>query len=120
MAEWLKKTHRQLFDDGSGAITLHRKNIHEYLGMNIDYQVRGEVKISMIPYVKKIIYLFAKHDNNKSIVAVTPATEHPFKLGTYAAPLKQMFSVLHNLVSKFLFATKRARPEIYTEGDLSP
>ena len=55
----------------------------------------------MIPYVKEIIYLSAKYDNNMSKVDVTPSVEHNMKIDTNAAPLNQQkIAVFHNFVSK--------------------
>jgi hypothetical protein len=34
-----------------GEVTIHRGRIHEYLGMKIDYSVKGKVKIGMIEFV---------------------------------------------------------------------
>jgi hypothetical protein len=48
-----------------------RGKIHEYLGMTLDFTVDGEVKITMIPYVKEIVQQFKEHDNSTS-TAATP------------------------------------------------
>ena len=48
--KWLRKTYEHLFKDGSGKMKLCRGKIHDYLGMNLDYTIKGEVKITMIPY----------------------------------------------------------------------
>ena len=34
---------------------LCRGKVHDYLGMNLDYTIKGEVKITMIPYIKEMI-----------------------------------------------------------------
>ena len=52
MADWLKSTNERLFDDGSGELKICRGKIHEYLGMTLDFTIDGEVKITMISYVK--------------------------------------------------------------------
>ena len=44
MAAWLKKSYERLFKEGSGAMTLNRGMIHEYLGMTLDYSTQREVK----------------------------------------------------------------------------
>ena len=61
---WLKSTYERLFDDGSGAMSVSRGKIHEYLGMTMDFSVPGEVKITMIPYTKEIIQLFSNFDSS--------------------------------------------------------
>ena len=72
MADWLKKTYERLFDDGSGEMKICRGKVHDYLGMCLDFTVPGEVKITMIPYVKEIVQQFSEYDNSQS-TAATPA-----------------------------------------------
>ena len=55
MAKWLQKIYERLFKDRYGKIKLCRGKVHDYLGMNLDYAIKGEVKITMIPYIKKMI-----------------------------------------------------------------
>ena len=52
MAKWLRKTYECFFKDGSGKMNLCRGKIHDYLDMNLDYTIKVEVKITMIPYIK--------------------------------------------------------------------
>ena len=52
---WLQNTYEHLFDDGSGAMKLRRGKIHEYLGMQLDFSVLGQVKITMFDYIKKCL-----------------------------------------------------------------
>ena len=62
MAKWLRKTFKCLFKDGSGNMMLYQGKIHDYLGMNLDYTIKGEVEITMIPYIKEMIQDFREHD----------------------------------------------------------
>ena len=48
----LQKTYKRLFDDGSGAMKLKRGKIHEYLGMQLDFSVAGQVKITMFDSIQ--------------------------------------------------------------------
>ena len=52
MAKWLRKTYECLFKYGSGKMKLCRGKVHDYLSMNLDQTIKGEVKITMIPYIK--------------------------------------------------------------------
>ena len=114
MADWLKSTYERLFEDGSGQMQIARGKIHEYLGMTLDFTIRGELKITMIPYVKEIVKLFSEYDKSTSIAA-TPAAEHLFKVNEDSEPLTQrQMTIYHNFVAKCLFLTKRARPDIAT------
>jgi hypothetical protein len=108
MADWLKSTYQRLFEDGSGEMSIALGKIHEYLGITLDFTVPGEVKITMIPYVKEIVKLFSEYDNSQSTTA-TPAAEHLFKVNDDAESLDQdQMTIYHNFVAKCLFLTKRA------------
>ena len=56
-------------------LTVHRGTVHSYLGMHFDYGTKGTVKVSMIPYSKKIIDDFPKPVTS---TAPTPAGDHLF------------------------------------------
>jgi hypothetical protein len=114
MADWLRTTYERLFDDGSGEMKICRGKVHEYLGVTLDFTIPGEVKITMIPYVKEIVQLFTEYDNSESIAA-TPAAEHLFQVRDEITSLSErQATVFHNFVAKCLFLTKRARPDIAT------
>jgi hypothetical protein len=115
MIAWLKSTYERLFSDGSGVMTVKRGKVHEYLGMTLDFSVEGEVKVTMIPYIKEIIEQFAPHDSNSTRTALTPAAQHLFKVNPEADLLSsELAPVFHHFVAKCLFSTKRARPDIST------
>ena len=79
IVRWLKAKYEQLFEDGSGAMMITHGKIHDYLGMQLDFSMPGEVKVTMIPYVKKIMTLFEQY-NNSTKTAKTPASEHLFMM----------------------------------------
>jgi hypothetical protein len=56
--------------------------------MTLDFTIDGEVKITMIPYVKKIVQQFKENDNSTS-TAATPAAEHLFKVNEDTTPLTE-------------------------------
>jgi hypothetical protein len=58
--EYLRQEYESIFEDGSGAMTVSRGKIHKYLGMTLDYTVRGQVKITMFNYVDEILTAFDK------------------------------------------------------------
>jgi hypothetical protein len=62
MIGWLKKEYEQIFDDGSGKMTVRRGKVHTYLGMKLDYTVHGIVKISMLEFLDEILAGFEKED----------------------------------------------------------
>ena len=49
MAKWPRKTYERLFKYGSGKLKLCRGKNHDYLSINLDYNIKGEVNITMIP-----------------------------------------------------------------------
>jgi hypothetical protein len=109
MIEYLRQEYEINFKDGSGAMTASRGNIHNYLGMTLDYTVPGQVKITMFDYFDKIIAAFdnaePKGGGKKSSVAPVSL----FKDDESREDLKQDKAVeFHNLVAKTLYATKWA------------
>ena len=114
MSVWLQKTYERLFDDGSGAMKLKRGKIHEYLGMQLDFSVVGQVKITMFDYIQEMLEDFHKFDPNKTI-SKTPADDNLFKVRDDQPKLdEQKAQVFHTFTAKALFSTKRARLDIYT------
>jgi hypothetical protein len=114
MVTWLRKMYEHLFEDGSGAMKIKRGKVHEYIGMTLDFCVPGEVKVTMLPYVKEIVDDFTKITGDTK-TAVTPAADHLFKIDQDAELLsEEMGKVFHNFTAKCLFLTKRARPDILT------
>ena len=83
--------------------------------MTLDFTVSGEVKITMIPYViKEIVQQFKDHDKSQS-TAATPVAEHMFKVNDDTTPLtERQATVFHSFITKCLFLTKQARPDIAT------
>ena len=80
--------------------------IQDYLSMQLDFSMPGEVKVTMIPYVKEIVTLFEQYDNSTK-TAKTPASEFLFKMhkDVKVLPEKQV-AIFHTFVAKNLFAWK--------------
>ena len=68
---------KDIFEDENGKMQVTRGKHHEYLGMDLDFSNKGEVKISMIPYVKKMLKEFPIDINSS---APTPAALHFFQV----------------------------------------
>ena len=62
MTKWLCQEKKGIFKDGSGKMSASRGNIHDYLGMNLDYIVYGKVRIATNSYIEEIIAAFDKSD----------------------------------------------------------
>jgi hypothetical protein len=122
--EWLWKDYESIFEDSSGKMKVSRGNTHKYLGMNLDFSTKGQVKISMIEYVKEVIAAWdrAKEKKDYDFVEVvckhgkksktSEAPDDLFKIDEYAKKLDTKFSTaFHNTVAKALYLVKRARPD---------
>ena len=106
MVKWLKDKYEQLFNDGSGVMMITHGKIHDYLGMQLDFSMPREVKVTMIPYVKEIVTLFEQYDNSKKTVK-TPASELLFKMHEdVKVLLEKQVAIFHTFVVKNLFALK--------------
>ena len=57
-------------------LKVKRGKKHRYLGMDLDFENEGMVKVSKIPYVEEIIKTFPEEIGNS--FANTPAAEHSF------------------------------------------
>jgi hypothetical protein len=94
------------------ALTVTRGDIHEYLGMTIDYGTKGQVKIRMEDYVESML---EDVPTDMDGTATTPAALHLFKVDEAAKDLTQERSeMFHSITAKLLFLCKRARPDIQT------
>ena len=96
-------------------MTVSRGRVHKYLGMTLDYTVRGRVNISMFDYVNEIINAFDKTEPKGCGTKSSAAPDDLFKVDEDREKLPPEKAVeFHNLVAKTLYATKRARPDTCT------
>ena len=83
-----------------GDIKVKRGRKHHYLGMDLDFESKGAVEISMVPYVQEIIKSFPEEIG--SLYASTPAADHLFQVREekYAklVPEKQAVQFHHTVV----------------------
>jgi hypothetical protein len=115
MIEYLRQEYESIFKNGSGVMTVSRGKIHKYPGMTLDYNVRGQVNITMFDYVNEIITAFGKAEPKGGGTKSSAKLESRFKVDESCKKLKQDKAVeFHNLVAKTLYATKRARPDTCT------
>jgi hypothetical protein len=110
--EFLEYLRSKYEDKEIGLLKASRGKVHDYLGMKLDYSVKGEVKISMTDYVKKMIENFGE---DVSEPAKTPAAAHLFTVREDAKKLdEKQAQKFHNTVAKGLFLCKRARLDLQT------
>jgi hypothetical protein len=72
--KWLRMMYEHLFPDGFGGMKICRGKVHEHIGMTLDFSVPGEVKVTMLPYVKEIVEDFTKQCGDTKM-AITPAAQ---------------------------------------------
>ena len=60
MIKWLRQEYERISEDGLGKMTVSRGKVNKYLGMTLDYTVRGQVQITIIDFLDKILIDFDK------------------------------------------------------------
>jgi Reverse transcriptase (RNA-dependent DNA polymerase) len=74
-------------------------DVHEYLGMTLDFSEPGKVKIIMEDYIKKVLSELDEYFNG---IAATPATNSLFKIRTEAEKLsKEQADKFHTITANF-------------------
>ena len=113
--ETLRDEYESIFEDGSGKMKVSRGKVHEYLGMTLDYSVKGQCKISMPQYIEETLKVFEAAEPNQTGTKSSAAPKDLFEVDENCPKLDKVKSELfHSLVAKVLFATKRARPDTGT------
>jgi hypothetical protein len=115
MIKYLRQEYESIFEDGSGAMVVSRGKIHKYLGMTLDYSVRGRVKIYMFEFIDEILVAFDKAEPNGAGTKSSAAPANLFTVNEDCTKISSEKAVaFHNLVAKTLYTTKRARPDTCT------
>jgi hypothetical protein len=104
--KWLQENYGE-----HGEVTIHRGKAHDYLGMQLDYSVKGKVKVGMIEYVSEMLKHFPQTFKENE-VATTPASNALFNEGQGRKLHQERADMYHTMVAKALFLCKRARPDI--------
>ena len=93
-----------------GPMTVNRGRKHTYLGMDLDYETKGVVKVSMKSYIQETLDEFPEVITE---TRTTPSADHLFKVNKNGIKLTEERAILfHRYVAKLLFISKRARPDI--------
>jgi len=93
-------------------ITVHHGQVHDYLGMQLDFSQEGRVILSMIEYIKNIL---ADTPDDIQGTASTPASSHLFDVDPLSPNLDSDASEkFHHITAQLLYLCKRARPDIQT------
>jgi len=93
-------------------LTTTRRKVLEYLGMTLDYSIRGKVKISMYEYIEKMLSELPLDMNGST---KTPVVSHLFSINLEAKKLpKATAQLFHHLVVKLLYPSRRTIQDIQT------
>ena len=92
-----------------------RGKIHDFLGITIDYNDPGKVKLSMKQYIQNVI---DQAPDDFSGTAPTPAASHLFEIETKTENMQLLSAdqkeAFHHITAQLLFLSKRTRPDIQT------
>jgi hypothetical protein len=98
--------------DKYGDLKITRGKVHEYLGMKLDFNKKGSVKIIMDDYVRKFL---EESDPRHKGLAITPANQNLFSIDENSQPISESDAqAYHTATAKLLFLAKRARPDLLT------
>eukprot|EP00957_Ditylum_brightwellii_P154161 11731775-Ditylum_brightwellii.AAC.1 len=95
-----------------GKMKTTRGNVHEYLGMTLDYRKKGKVKVGMVKYTKEIVDTFPEKIEGS---VTSPVADHLFIINEEGIKLpEEKARSFHTTTAKLLFLCKRARQDIQT------
>ena len=100
----------QLIEGHFGPMTQSHGKKLNYLGMDIEFQDDGTVKLLMKEYLQEALDLFPD-DTSKCVTS--PAAVHLFDINPSCQRLpEEQRKLLHSITAKLLYVGKRARPDI--------
>ena len=80
---------------------VHRGKVHEYLGMTLDFNQKGLVKVSMTKYIDECLATFEKMMPNAKGTKECVAPKNLFEIDPEALKLpKEKQEQFHSLVAK--------------------
>ena len=106
---------KDISDVYDGKVKTHRGGVHDYLGMDLDWEsAPGELIISMIKYLQKII---DKWPEELSSTKINPANDTLFTIRDDKDRMilpEEKAQQFHRTTAQLLFLTMRARPDVQT------
>ena len=106
--KWINDTYGAI-----GEVKVTRGKLHEYLGMKLDYIMKGQVSIDMVEHIKSMVESFPQEYLSKMKRVASPWNENLFKVNESSPSLpKEMAEQFHTTTAQGLFVCKRARPDI--------
>jgi len=108
----MASTINETFKTKTQSLSVTRGNTHDYLGIGIDYSRKDCVTFTMYDYLEDILKE-ADERGDMNGTAVTPASDDLFTVDESSPKLNdEMSDYFHRVTARFLFAAKRARPDI--------
>jgi hypothetical protein len=104
MIEWLGEECESIFKDGTGQMSVSQGKVRMHLGVTLDCTTPGQVETRMLDCILEILVAFEK---------AAPANLFKVDEDCEQRSEKQA-KEFHNLVTKTLCGTKRARPDTCT------
>jgi hypothetical protein len=94
-------------------LTIRRGEVHDYLGMTLDYRKKGRVAVSMKGYIASIIEELPLSMRGR---ATTPAANHLFNVNENQTNFlnAEESDRFHRLTAKLMYLSQRARPDMRT------
>ena len=106
-AKWAEDTYGS---DELGHVKVTRGKKHDYLGMILDYNLDGKLKVDMVYYIENMVEEFPEVLNGKG---KAPWNDSLFKVNEKSPILdSEKAELLHSFVMKGMFLVKRARPDL--------
>ena len=106
--EVIHHEYKTIFKDGSGKMTVSRGRNHKYLGIDLNFTAKGEVKVTIADYTKECINIFNKVAPLELGTKSSAAVSNLFEVDEDSENLSpRKGEAFHSLVAKFLFATKK-------------
>ena len=110
--EYLRDKYEIDDNDELPKLKATRGEIHDFLGMTLDFSIKVKVMIKMIKYVKEMMEDFQEYIQGKT--DKTPAGEWLFETRECNKINKEKTEIVHTMVAKGLFLCKRTIPDIHT------
>lgn len=93
-----------------GSCKEHRGKFFEYLGMELDYSVPGQLRVTMIPFLQEMLAEFPEEITQ---TRTTPAADYLFRVRDDAPKLpEEQAQLFHRFVAKLVFVIARARRDL--------
>ena len=100
----------QEFGTTAKQVTMNTGLIHEYLGLTLDYSVKGKVIFTMYDFIEDILN---EVPDDMGGTKPTPAKSNLFTIDDTSEPLDTKASeFFHRTTARLLYAAKRVRPDL--------